>query len=100
MAKEVHLRDFLNESLTVAMTPEAIKDLMKRTDSNKRPKYQFLNVKGNVVKKGDDVDFYSPDNGDKLYGIVKSVNKRSGVVKILSDGDMYTIQGYPQGVIS
>lgn len=91
----------LNESAkTIRMTKDAI-DRYAAMKVNGRPQYQLMSPGSTrVVSKGEAVDYYD-DNGDKCYGVVQSVNAKTGEVKIKCSKtkQVVTIQGYPKGVI-
>lgn len=92
----------LNEAAakTIQMTKEAIARYAAMKDKNQRPLYQFMQAGStDVVSKGQDVDFYAESNGDKKYGIVQSVDAKSGIVKIKTKEGVVSVQGYPKGVI-
>lgn len=92
----------LNEAAakSIRMTKEAIARYAAMKDKNNRPMYQFMQPGSTaVVSKGQDVDFYDA-NGDKQYGIVQSVDAKSGMVKIKQKGgEVVSVQGYPKAVI-
>lgn len=92
----------LNEAAvkSVKMTKDSIARYAAMKDKNNRPMYQFLQAGSTaVVSKGQDVDFYDA-NGDKQYGIVQSVDAKSGMVSVKQKGgEVVSVQGYPKAVI-